>query len=207
MEPTSGELQWNLVGYSDSDWAGDKDDRKSISGFILFLNGVPIMWRSKSQKTVALSSAEAEYVSASEMVKEIVFVVQVLLTMGIPVKTPIKVKVDNMGAIFMVENPSSQGRTRHVDTRWHYIKDFNGTLIQIEFVKSGDNVSDGFTKNVSGDIYERHAPTYIADRESVAGAALTLMDSTVDNRKGVGGCCGAGPTELELGSISGVPLV
>ena len=200
MEPTLGELLWNIVGYSDSDWAGDKDDRKSVSGFILFLNGVPIMWRSKSQKTVALSSAEAEYVAASEMVKEIVFVVQVLLTMKVPVQTPIKVKVDNMGAIFMTENPSSQGRTRHVDTRWHYIKDLNGTLIKIEFVKSKDNVSDGFTKNVSGEIYSSHVGTYMSDKSEIGALAAAIgIDSTVDNRKGVGRCC-ASPTELEQSS-------
>ena len=121
--------------------------------------------------------------------------------MKIPVKTPIKVKVDNMGAIFMTENPSSQSRTRHIDTRWHYIKDLNGTLIQIEFVKSGDNVSDGFTKNVSGEIYSNHVGTYMVGRNEIgAVASIVDMDSTNDNRKGVGRCW-VGPTELELGSI------
>ena len=182
-------LVWEIKGYSDSDWAGDKDDRKSVSGFILFLNGCPIMWRSKSQGTVALSSAEAEYVAASEMVKEIVFVVQVLLSMKIAVKTPIKCLADNMGAIFMTENPSSQGRTRHIDTRWHYIKDLNGTLIEIEFVRSEANVADGFTKNVGGDIYYRHVGEYMGVRETEeeAGNATTAMESTVDSRKGVDG--------------------
>ena len=162
-----GKLQLKLVGYSDSDWAGDKDDRKSVSGFVLFLCGVPIMWRSKSQATVALSSAEAEYVAVSEMAKEVVFVVQVLITLGVPVETPVECFVDNMGAIFMAENPSSQGHTRHIDMRWHYVKDLNGKLIVIKFVKSGENKADGFTKNVSGEIYERHEPALLIEKKEV----------------------------------------
>ena len=167
MEPKmmTKELQWEVKGFSDSDWAGDKETRKSVSGFILFLNSVPILWRSKSQQCVSLSSAEAEFIAASEMVKEIVFVVQVLLTLGIPVKTPVVCAIDNMGAIFMTENPNSQGRTRHIDTRYSYIKDLNGTLIEVTFVKSEDNLSDGFTKNVSGEIYMSHLDAYVADKD------------------------------------------
>jgi hypothetical protein len=75
------------------------------------------MSRSKAKVIVALSSSEAEFYAVSETVKEILFVVQVLLDMGIPVKTPITVKVDNMGAVFMVNNTTSSARTRHIDTR------------------------------------------------------------------------------------------
>lgn len=77
--------------YADSGWAGDKDDRKSISGFVLFLNGVPILWRSKGQKTVALSSAKAEFVAASEAIKEVIFVAQVLLFLRVEIEIPITV--------------------------------------------------------------------------------------------------------------------
>jgi hypothetical protein len=54
-------FKWNMVVYSDSDWAGDKEDRRSVSGYVIFILGVPIMWKSKSQKSVTLSSSEAEY--------------------------------------------------------------------------------------------------------------------------------------------------
>jgi hypothetical protein len=102
IEPKSldNQLLWNIVLYSDSDWAGDKDNRRSVSGFIMFLCGVPLVWRSKQQKSVALSSSEAEFVAASEAVKEIIFVLQLLESMSIQVKTPVVVCVDNMGAIF-----------------------------------------------------------------------------------------------------------
>ena len=92
-------LFFTLKGYSDSDWAGDKENRKSVSGFVLFLCGALIMWRSKQQATVALSSAEAEFIAVGELAKEIVFVVQILLSMGVAVKMPVIIYVDNMGAI------------------------------------------------------------------------------------------------------------
>ena len=160
-------LLWELLLLSDSDHAGDKLSRMSISGFIMFLCGVPIMWRSKAQKIVALSSTEAEFYAVSEAVKEILFVVQVLLDMGIPVKTPITVKVDNMGAVFMVNNATSSARTRHIDTRWHFVRQFQGELIEVVFVRSEDNWSDGMTKIVSSDIYVSHSGHMVVKKEEV----------------------------------------
>ena len=76
-EPDGNE-KWQLTVYSDSDWAGDVNSRKSVSGFILYLMGAPIVWKSKGQTTVALSSAEAEYYALTEAAKEVKFIVQLL---------------------------------------------------------------------------------------------------------------------------------
>ena len=101
----------------------------------------------------------------SEAAKEIKFVVQILLSMGIPVQLPVIVRVDNMGAIFMSENASASSRTKHVDTRYHFVREFvEDGFIRIVFVRIIDNVSDSFTKNVTGDIYEAHVKEFIADR-------------------------------------------
>ena len=141
-------LKWNLVIYSDSDWAGDKENRRSISGFIMFLCGVPIVWRSKQQTTVALSSSEAKFIAISDAVKEILFVLQILSSVGIEVKKPVLVHLDNMGAIFMSENNSSGVRTRHIDTRYHFVGELvDEKIIEIVFVKMEENMADGFTKN------------------------------------------------------------
>ena len=86
------ELIWNVVAYSDSDYAGDKESRLSVAGFVLYLMGVPISWRSKGMKVVAQSSTEAEYIALSETAKEVKFVYQVLVSLGIKVKLPIIVK-------------------------------------------------------------------------------------------------------------------
>jgi hypothetical protein len=114
---------------------------------------------------VSLSSTEAEYYALSEAAKEIKFVVQILLSMGIPVQLPVIVRVDNMDAIFMSENASASSRTKHVDTRYHFVREFvEDGFIRIVFVRTIDNVSDSFTKNVTGDIYEAHVKEFIVDR-------------------------------------------
>jgi hypothetical protein len=167
IEPTTKAKtdDWELVLYSDSDWAGDKENRHSVTGYIMFLLGVPILWKSKLQRTVALSSSEAEYYALSEASKEVKFVIQVLESIGIKVELPIIVYVDNVGAIFMSENVTATSRTRHVDARYHFVREFvEDGYIKIIFVRSENNKSDGFTKNVTNDIYEKHKDSYIAER-------------------------------------------
>ena len=82
-----------------SDFANDKDTRYSGYGYIIYFCGVPVPWKSKSIKIVVLSTTEAEYVADSEVVKEIKFLYQMLRSMEIKVPLPIKVHVDNVGAI------------------------------------------------------------------------------------------------------------
>ena len=157
---------WKLILWTNSDWAGDKDDRRSISGYMLFLNEVLIAWRSKSQKTVALSSSEAEFYSCSEGVREIPFIVQICLFLGIPVKLPVDVKIDNMGAKFMTENLTSSSRTRHMDTCLCFVNDHQDEgLIKVVFVPSGENVSDVQTKNVNGETFEIHLHKFSLDKD------------------------------------------
>ena len=84
LKPIFEELQeiiWNVLAYSDSDYAGDCETRISVAGFILYLMGVPISWRSKGMKMVVQSSTEAEYIALSEAAKEIKFVYQVLVSL------------------------------------------------------------------------------------------------------------------------------
>jgi hypothetical protein len=87
-----------LKVFSDSDWAGDLETRISVTSFIVYLQNLPICWRSKAQRGVTLSSSEAEYVAMSEAVKEIRFVYFILKDIGIEVELPIVVKTDNVGA-------------------------------------------------------------------------------------------------------------
>ncbi len=166
IEPISGDNgPWDLVCYSDSDYAGDPDSRRSVSGFILYVKGVPISWRSKAQRSVTLSSSEAEWVALSEAIKEIMFVLQLLENMKIKVKLPVTVRVDNVGAIFMSKNISTSNRTKHVDIRTKYVNEYvEDGIIKIIFVQSGNNDSDIMTKNVSGDLLDKHAVKLIGDK-------------------------------------------
>ena len=103
---------WEIVCFSNSDYAGDLVSRRSISGLILYVLGVPVSWQFKSQKSVSLSSSEAEYVALSEVVKEVMFVIQLLGSMKIVVKYPVMVRVDNAGAIFMASNITNKCCTK-----------------------------------------------------------------------------------------------
>jgi hypothetical protein len=96
---------------------------------------------------VTLLSSEAEYVAISE---------SVLKDVGIEVDLPIIVKTNNIGAMFMVQNASSGMRTCHIDTRYHVVREnLEDRIIKIEFVKSAENDSNIFTKNVSQEIYKQ----------------------------------------------------
>jgi hypothetical protein len=99
----------SLHVFCDSDWAGDSEKRISITEFIVYLLNVPVCWRLKAQRAVTLSSSKAKYVAISESVKEIKFIYCM----------PIKVKTDNVGAMFMVQNALSGVRTRHIGTHYH----------------------------------------------------------------------------------------
>jgi hypothetical protein len=95
---------------------------ESVTGFIIYLLGAPICWRSKRQKGVTLSSSKAESVVMLEAVKEIRFIYFLLKVMGVDVKLPIVVRCDIIGAIFIAENSSSGIRTCHIDTRYHFVR-------------------------------------------------------------------------------------
>ncbi len=170
MEPQTDmidkDTKWELVVYSDSDWAGDKSTRKSVTGYGIFLLGCPIMWKSKQQQIIAMSLSEAEYIACTDAVKEILFITQVIESMKIQIKKPIIVRVDNVGAIFMAENISATARTKHVDMRLKFINQYiEDGIIKIVFVKGGDNKSDPLTKNVNKETNNKHSEDYIAEKE------------------------------------------
>jgi len=145
---------WTMTMYSDSDYASDKETRVSVTGYILFLMGVPIVWKSKAQRSVTLSSSEAEYVALSEAAKEVKFVYQLLTSIGIKVKLPITIRVDNVGAIFMAENNSTNGRTKHIDIRYRFVNEYvDDKFVEIVFVGTKENVADLFTKNTTGSVH------------------------------------------------------
>jgi hypothetical protein len=149
LNPICENKEWDLVSYSDINWAGNPETRFSVTVFIIYLLGAPICWRLKGQKSVTLSSSEAEYVAMLEANKEISFIYFLLKGMGIDVKLPIVVRCDNVGVIFMAENPSSGIRTCQIDTRYDFVCEYvEYGLIKTVFDESSINDADMFTKNV-----------------------------------------------------------
>ncbi len=149
---------------SDSDYGGDPDTRISVTGYCLYILGALVLWKSKAQTGITLSSSEAEYVAMSEAAKEIQFVTQLLQSLGIKVKTPIIVRVDNIGAIFMGENINTSQKTKHVDIRYKFVNEFvMDKFIKIIFVKTAENKADIFTKNVTGELHKKHTRDMIGE--------------------------------------------
>jgi Reverse transcriptase (RNA-dependent DNA polymerase) len=161
LEPEENST-WIMSAYCDSDYAGDKDGRKSVSGFVIYIQGCLISWKSRKQKSVTLSSSEAEYVAISEVCAEIMFLKQVVEFMEIKVKLPIIVKVDNVGAIYLANNAVSGPRMKHVDIRYHFVRDLiEEGIIEVAFVKSEENDSDVFTKNLGEELFKKHTKKFM----------------------------------------------
>ena len=93
--------KWVLKSFSDSDWAGSKDDRRSITGNCIYLNRCLVSWKSRGQKHVTLLSTEAEYVAVSEVCTDIMFVKMIMEFLGLELERPVTIHCDNVGAIFM----------------------------------------------------------------------------------------------------------
>ena len=108
-------------------------------------------------KHVTLSLSEAELVALSECVKDVKFVMKIVEDLGLELQRPVTVRVDNVGAMFLAENATTTQRTRHIGIRYKWVSEFieNGD-VEIVFVKTAENDADFFTKNVSGDLNERH---------------------------------------------------
>ena len=153
---------WELKGFCDSDFSGDKDTRKSVTGFALFVKSCLVSWKSKGQSQVTLSVTEAEYVAVSELCKEILFVRQVMEFLKQKVKYPIIIHCDNVGAIFLAHNAKASQRTKHIDVRYHFVREYvEHGIVKIIFVRSAENKSDPFTKNVSKELFDKHHADYM----------------------------------------------
>jgi len=145
-----------IVLYSDSDWAGDKETRISVTGYVIFLQGCIVSWKSKAQSCVTLSSSKAELMALSEATKEIRCMYSVLKAMDVKFQLPINCRVDNIGAIFMAENATATPKSKHMDTRAKFVTQFIADgFLKIIFVKTSDNTSDPLTKNVSGETHRK----------------------------------------------------
>ena len=156
--------QWELTCYSDRYYAKEPKTRRSVSGYILYVKGVPICWRSKAQRAVTLSSSKAEWFALSEAVKEIVFVLQLLESIHIKVKIPIIVKVDNVGAIFLSGNINTGSRSKHIDIRTKYVNEYvEDGMLKIIFVSTEENTSDILTKNLVGKLHSKHSEDLVGN--------------------------------------------
>jgi len=145
-------------GYSDADW-GSENDRKSVGGYLFLLNGGAISWASKKQKSIALSTTEAEYMAMTQAAKEILWLQVLLDEIGAfkhisPIST---LYADNQGAIALARNPEYHARTKHIDIQYHFIRDLiTSAKLDLRFCPSSDMIADIMTKSLPRATHEKH---------------------------------------------------
>ena len=134
--------------YCDADWALDAG-RKSISGYIITLSGGAMAWSSKKQSTVALSTAEAEYVAATHCAKQVIWHRSLLNEVGIPSPSTSTIFLDNQAAILITHHPEHHVRTKHIDIAHHFLCNLvqNGNL-HLVYIKTEDNLANLFTTSL-----------------------------------------------------------
>ena len=145
-----------VTGYCDSDWGGDLVTRKSTTGYCVFVNNNLVSWNTKKQQTVATSSAEAEVMASVEVVKEVKWLQQMLSELGFIVKTPTIVFCDNQSAIRISEKDVQHDRTKHIDIKYHFVKDeLRSKNIEMKYISTDKQLADIFTKGLSSTVFVR----------------------------------------------------
>ncbi|CAN1319888.1 Retrovirus-related Pol polyprotein from transposon TNT 1-94 [Linum perenne] len=138
-----------VEAYTDADWAGDPNDRKSTSGYCTFLGGNLISWRSKKQSVVARSSAEAEFRAMSLGICEVIWIKRLLDELKLVTPTPIRLYCDNKSAVAIAHNPVLHDRTKHVEIDKHFIKEkLDSGLICMPYIATTNQIADIFTKSL-----------------------------------------------------------
>ena len=138
-----------LVAFSDSDWASDNVSRRSQTGFFQKMANGIIGWTSRAQKTVALSSTEAEYMALSDASRQCVWIKSLMGEIGYSTNFAVPLAGDNQGSLFMATNPVTEARSKHIDIRYHYIREVIANKhIDVFFIEGNDNPADLFTKNL-----------------------------------------------------------
>lgn len=146
----------DLLGYCDSDWGGDYS-RKSTTGYVYLLGNqetkTAISWNSKLQKTIALSSCEAEYMALKEAIKENIYIKSLLKQipgLNNAIKDTKALYTDSNSAIELAKNPVHHFRTKHIDIQYHFVREnHQNNTISLEWTSTSTQLADGLTKAIS----------------------------------------------------------
>ncbi|SOV08934.1 uncharacterized protein UDID_17790 [Ustilago sp. UG-2017a] len=174
----ANESQEPLVAHSDANWASDGTiQRRSTSGSVVLVYGNLVAWKSATQKCVSLSAVEAEFIAATEATREVLFLKQLLHSIGIATGTP-TVYSDNTGCIQVSKDPAQHWKLKHIDTKYHFVRNnIQEGRVQIKYVDTTRNLADVLTKPIGRQsmqqarsglhlqipavVYETGSPSYV----------------------------------------------
>lgn len=153
---TSGKSREKLMGYADADWCGDLVERKSTTGYVFKFLNAAVSWCSKKQNVVALSSCEAEYIAASYAACQVAWLQSLIEELQVKLEGPVQLLVDNKSAINLAKNPVAHGRSKHIETRFHFLRDqVNKEKIELVYCKTDEQAADILTKPLKGDKFNQ----------------------------------------------------
>ena len=146
--------QLDVCAFADADWAGDKHDRKSITGWVGKVNGDPISWSSKKQRTVALSTCEAELYAEAAAIQEVLWLRGLMKELRLQSNTGSVVYGDNQSAIAVTKNGVRSDRTKHVDIKYHFVTEsVERGEVQLKWVPTTEQQADIFTKALAAPVF------------------------------------------------------
>ena len=161
----SGTSKGEIIGYADANWAGDLDSRGSTTGYVFFLNESAISWKSKRQQTAATSTTGAEYMSLYSAAQAAVWLQRLLQDLNYGKDTSTVLYQDNQGCIALAKNPVYHTRTKHINIKYHYLREqVEREVIKLEYKPTDEMTADGFTKAL---LREKHT-------KFVAGLCMEL---------------------------------
>ena len=139
----------SVVGYVDTDYVGDLDDRRSTTGYVFILTRGPICWRSMIQSTVAMSTTEAEYMAVAEAAKKALWLTGLVRELSIK-QVGVSLYCDSQSAIYLAKNQVYHARTKHIDVRFHKIRELVATgELLLKKIHTSETAADMLTKPIT----------------------------------------------------------
>ena len=150
-------LPYGLIGYANSNFAGDPEDRKSVMGYCFFLNGAVVLWSRKNQRIVSTSTTETKYIALGHTAREAMWIKRFVNELELEVTKTITLHGDNKMSIALTKNSENQHRTKHINIQHHYIRELvNERKLTVKWIPGFEMLANGMTKALSTETFRKH---------------------------------------------------